>query len=195
MKSADFSNLIVEINKAKEKIAGYEELIKPLRLLIYDKQKQLAELQKEFIYDSLISFVEEKSFELQDFIESKEKIGGCYFLYKEAELIYVGISIDINKRLKAHKRGYDKKDFDLIKYIPTTDYLIAIKLESYYINKYKPKFNISSGAYIEIAKNHNYYIIDEKINYITGWPDKSTGITKRSKRIKKNPMYWVKYTL
>jgi len=74
---------------------------------------------------------------------------GCYLLYHEGELVYVGIACDIAVRLSQH-RLQKMKHWDSVKYIEETDYLTCIKIENYFINKFKPKYNIA-GSKLEWA--------------------------------------------
>lgn len=160
-----------------DKIKKCNDSIYKLNSIIQKTHDQITVLKKYFFHNSLNEFILNSNYKIIDFIPSKEKISGCYFLYQNEQIIYVGISVDINKRLLQHK--FDKV-WDCVKYIPTNDFLEVIKLESYFINKYKPKFNLDLGGYEERAIRHYYNIIDDKINYDKGWPDKIIGETLRS---------------
>jgi hypothetical protein len=168
-----------EVFVIEQQIDSYRKIITPLQNSIYQKWDEIRELRKTILLNSLELFISNTNYVLTDYNESKEKTLGCYFLYKNNEVIYIGISIDIKNRLVSHKNS--GKDWDYVKYISCTDYLEVIKIESYYINKHKPKLNIQLGNYMEIAKNHGFKIDDELINYQKGWPDKVVGETKRSK--------------
>jgi len=169
-----------EIFEIGQELRKYEIIISKLRNLFWDKKKQLIELNKIQFFESLELFGSSLNYKLIDYNESNKNDGGCYFLYENDEIIYIGVSINIRKRLIQHKG--DRKKWDFVKYIPCTDYLEAIKIESYYINKFKPKLNIQLGAYAHIAEKHEFKVEDSLINYPSGWPDKTTGETNRSKR-------------
>lgn len=68
---------------------------------------------------------------------------GVYYLFDDNELIYIGCSYNIGKRIEGHKRGKNKpyKPFTYFAFTETNkkdNYLI----ESIEINKHLPKFNI-----------------------------------------------------
>lgn len=65
-------------------------------------------------------------------------VTGIYFLYKNKKLIYIGMSIDIHRRVSNHPHK-----FDAIKYIncPKFNYWQLKILEDSLITKYKPKLN------------------------------------------------------
>jgi len=170
---------IIFYQTIKKEIENARDEVNKLQYFIRSKENELYDLNKKYFYNSLSEFVLNGNYQIIDFTQSKEKVSGCYFLYQNNEIIYIGISVDINKRLIEHKRS---KNFDYIKYIITSDFLEAIKLESYFINKHKPKLNNDLGGYEERAKRHRYNLDDEKINYMDGWPDRIYGETPRSKR-------------
>ena len=179
-----------EIKNARNELNDiWNDCIK-LEKFIGSKQDELYEFNKKYFYNSLSEFVLNGNYQIVDFNESKEKVSGCYFLYQNNEIVYVGISVDINKRLVKHKRS---KNFNHVKYISISDFLEAIKLESYFINKHKPKLNKDLGGYEERAKRHRYNLDDKKINYMDGWPDKIYGETPRSKRQSKRQSKFYNY--
>lgn len=81
---------------------------------------------------------------------------GCYrFMNDNANVIYIGKSKNISKRLNSHfkgKKGHLPKEvYDntaKIEIIKTPDHATALALEQYLINKYKPRYN-------KIDKEHN----------------------------------------
>ena len=93
---------------------------------------------------------------------------GCYLLYKDNELVYVGVACDIAVRLWQHR--YKKgKHWDSVKYIEENDYLKAIQIENHFINTYKPKYN-KAGSKLEWAMLSFRDRFDEnKIPYPSGW--------------------------
>lgn len=63
-----------------------------------------------------------------------------YFLISKEEIVYVGRSVDVFKRLGDHSSGYEKKVFDCYFCIKTNENNVS-KLEKKYIAKFKPKYN------------------------------------------------------
>lgn len=63
---------------------------------------------------------------------------GVYFLIKDNEIVYIGKSVDLRKRLGTHKR---RIDFNRVFIIPHTgkDWLIDIEIT--YIKKFQPILN------------------------------------------------------
>ena len=66
---------------------------------------------------------------------------GCYLLYNDNELVYVGVSNNIYYRVSQHLMQ-GKKVFNKVKAIIEYDYLKAINIENYYIDYHKPKYNV-----------------------------------------------------
>jgi excinuclease UvrABC nuclease subunit len=95
---------------------------------------------------------------------------GCYLLYKDNELVYVGVACNIHARLKQHELS--NKNWNNVKYIEETDYLSAIQIENYFIDVYKPKFNKAGSklTWDKIRFGNNFDI--EKIPYPSGWNKK-----------------------
>ena len=62
-----------------------------------------------------------------------EKTPMLYFLYKDAELVYIGRSINILKRLRDHR--WLGKEFTGVRVIPYPEY------EEVYIKVFKPELN------------------------------------------------------
>jgi ssDNA-binding Zn-finger/Zn-ribbon topoisomerase 1 len=97
-----------------------------------------------------------------------KKYTGCYLLYSENELVYVGVACDVAVRLWQH-RYIKGKHWDSVKYIEETDYLKAIQIENYFINTYKPKYN-KSPSKLEWSKlSFNDKFDKSKIPYPSGW--------------------------
>ena len=93
-------------------------------------------------------------------------LSGCYLLFYEKNLVYVGVSYDIPLRLNAHRIN---KIFDNVQYIIEDDYIKAIQIENDYINNFKPKYNIAPSKleYKKMFWNDNFDI--NKIPYPSGW--------------------------
>ena len=93
---------------------------------------------------------------------------GCYLLYSENELVYVGVACDVAVRLWQHR--YKKgKHWDSVKYIEETDYLKAIQIENYFIDTYKPKYNISLSKLKWAITSFKDKFDENKIPYPKGW--------------------------
>ena len=60
-----------------------------------------------------------------------------YRLHKDKKIVYVGKTVNLTHRIKAHKKD---KDFDYYDYAITSDSEAHV-YEVYYINKYKPILN------------------------------------------------------
>ena len=67
---------------------------------------------------------------------------GVYFLYDGDELVYIGTTDNLYRRIGEHI-AQGKKIFDRFEFYPTTD---RIRLEGFLIQTLKPKYNVSSGA-------------------------------------------------
>lgn len=67
---------------------------------------------------------------------------GVYFLYDNDELVYIGTSDNLYRRIGQHI-AEKTKTFNRFELYPTTD---RIKLEGFLIKMFKPKYNVSSGA-------------------------------------------------
>lgn len=101
-----------------------------------------------------------RNIEVIDDIKPKQ---GCYFLYDGDEIVYIGLSNNIDKRVQQHTRT---KHFDLVKYIPVDNYIYANLVESYYIDLLEPKYNKKPGLYGQQAKIRNYDIQEDGWNGI-----------------------------
>ena len=67
--------------------------------------------------------------------------GGVYFLYDKDELVYIGQSDNLYRRIGQHIAEKTKK-FDRFELYPTED---RVRLEGFLINMFKPRYNIASG--------------------------------------------------
>ena len=67
---------------------------------------------------------------------------GCYLLFSNKKLVYVGVSNCIYSRLREHRRQ-NVKEWDTVKFIEEHNRDKALKIENYFIQKLKPKYNIS----------------------------------------------------
>lgn len=67
---------------------------------------------------------------------------GVYFLYDGDELVYIGTTDNLYRRIGEHI-AEGEKVFDRFEFYPTTD---RIRLEGFLIKMFKPKYNLSMGA-------------------------------------------------
>jgi len=67
---------------------------------------------------------------------------GVYFLYDKDELVYIGTSDNLYRRIGQHIAERTKV-FDRFELYPTTD---RIRLEGFLIKMFQPKYNVSMGA-------------------------------------------------
>ena len=74
---------------------------------------------------------------------------GCYLLFNNENLVYVGVSNCIYSRLREHTRE-NIKEWDTVKFIEEHDRDKAEAMEKKFIQKYKPKYNKAG-----IKKNFN----------------------------------------
>ena len=73
----------------------------------------------------------------------KREYNIVYFLLKEMDVVYVGKSTVGLARAFSH----NDMDYDCVSYIPCSSKEETDDCESYYIMKYRPKYNKSPGAY------------------------------------------------
>ena len=94
---------------------------------------------------------------------------GCYLLYNEDELVYVGVSNNIAVRLWQHHYK-SAKQWTSVKFIEELDYIEAIKIENYLIEKYRPKYNSRWGKlqwHMHVHKNNLDSL--KKLKPPSGW--------------------------
>jgi predicted GIY-YIG superfamily endonuclease len=110
-------------------------------------------------------------------------IGYCvYFLYDKDEIVYIGYTFNLGKRLGEHsqwsntREGYKtqliKKQFTHYSIIPMNDVKKARKLESSLIKKHKPKYN----------KNNHYHWVSTGRKYIFYKPDRGFGMRETASK-------------
>ena len=75
---------------------------------------------------------------------------GIYFLFDKDELVYIGESDNIFRRIGEHVRD-GTKEFDRFEVYPTWD---RKSLEGFLISTLKPKYNVSGGA------NYDFFVDD-----------------------------------
>jgi len=67
---------------------------------------------------------------------------GVYFLLQGKRVVYIGQTKNIKGRMQAHKEDKSKV-FDNVRFIDGVPVDLLDFVEAYYINKVKPKYNIS----------------------------------------------------
>ena len=95
-------------------------------------------------------------------------IRGVYFLYRGNLLVYIGSSQNILNRIPDH---FSTKEFDSYSYIEINGNININKVETLFIRKYKPEYNVSvvynpSGEEIEFDKNFEKISKPRKKQYI-----------------------------
>ena len=76
---------------------------------------------------------------------SKPKNGyvcGIYFLIKHSAIVYIGKSVNIEKRIKQHKQNgaYDFDSYSIIEYDESSPFTLSA-MEEAYIRHFEPKYN------------------------------------------------------
>ncbi len=80
---------------------------------------------------------------------------GIYFLYKNTEIVYLGKSKDIEKRIIEHIYML-KKDFDSYSYLEVGNDKIDF-YERFFLNKFLPKYNKDTVTNILKNKQHGKF--------------------------------------
>lgn len=68
-----------------------------------------------------------------------DHLSGVYFLLKADEVVYVGQSVNMYRRVEAHR--LQGKDFDRVTYLPAREEVLR-ELEMVYIHLYRPAQNV-----------------------------------------------------
>jgi len=84
---------------------------------------------------------------------------GVYFLYDKGEVVYVGQTNDIYRRISEHARGNQKhgiqqKEFDDWSYVKCDDEDTREKLEALLIKHILPKYNIDQKTYYKSPERY-----------------------------------------
>lgn len=99
---------------------------------------------------------------------------GCYLMYCDSDIIYIGKSINLKSRVLSYFDERDLKSKKIIEQITDIKYIVctnerdALLLEEKLIKQYKPKFNIklkytNKYPYIELADENSFFYL--KITY------------------------------
>lgn len=78
---------------------------------------------------------------------------GVYFLFNDNDLVYVGESEDIHRRVGQHRKN---KEYDSYSFIVQTDPHLRLRLEKAYIEKFNPKYNKRAGNSSNKRITHAY---------------------------------------
>lgn len=120
-------------------------------------------------------------------ITRPEKIEGVYFLFYKNEIIYIGKSINIYKRIYAHKmKGVCFDSFSFLKI--EIEHLLTMERE--YIKKYKPKNNVHFTGKTKSNKANNNLITitvqleDESHEFLKAFSLEKTGKENLSSAIR-----------
>lgn len=99
------------------------------------------------IVETELKNLENTQVEWQEFKEYKS---GIYMLLQDDVVVYVGISEYYPQRISTHRKSYNnRKKFNKVLVYEVSDYHRALCLESYYIKKYKPKYNKNDGILVD----------------------------------------------
>ena len=138
-----FLNIVKNLNPIlifTPKINDYLEKLQMKNFDNYNNKKFENLDKKVFFNESYISKTE---------LEKIPTTKGIYFMYNEnKELMYIGKTIHLNSRVADHLAGRTHTsdichNFNYIKYIEIDNELLLDDYETYFINSYKPKLNVS----------------------------------------------------
>ena len=132
-------------------------------------------------------------------------IGYCvYFLYNKKEIVYIGYTFNLGKRLGEHsqwlssREGYGtqliKKQFTHYNYIPTNNGKRARLLESRLIKKHNPKYNNHSDYHwISTGKKYTFFKPKRRFGLSETPPTKVTYTTMVWKKLKNKKSNIIEY--
>ncbi len=168
------------------------KLTKSLGIPHTDKHRALGDAKATaHLFDILLAthpdLAEGKSFYLPPALDKNiidklpHKTGVYYFLNSEKEIIYVGKSINIHKRILQHLNNHStRKSVEMINHIADVKYtitgseLVALLLESDEIKKLKPIYNraqrrniFTHGLFARINKEGYYELFTNKIEALS----------------------------
>lgn len=138
-----FLNIVKNLNPIlifTPKINAYLEKLQIKNFDNYTNAKFENLDKKVFFNESYISKTE---------LEKIPNTTGIYFMYNEnKELMYIGKTIHLNSRVTDHLAGRTHTsdichNFNYIKYIEIDNETLLDDYETYFINSYKPKLNVS----------------------------------------------------
>ena len=128
-----------------------------------------------------------------DKLKHLPETGGLYYFYSESgDLLYIGKSTNIKKRVKSHFRIDTKrrKDIEMKNQIANIDFkelphdLVARILESQEIKKYRPTYNVSLRRTryryeVILVNNNNEITFKHQTSLFSGIPSKSKRHSER----------------
>ena len=115
-----------------------------VNLLINPPNKYSYEWEEDYSVKKISKINLKKAKEIQP-----DLYQGCYLLFSNEKLVYVGVSNCIYSRLKQHTNE-NIKEWDTVKFFEEHDRDKALEMENNFIQKYKPKYNKAG-----IKKNFN----------------------------------------
>ena len=138
-----FLNIVKNLNPILILTPKINDYLEKLQMKNFDNynNKKFENLDKKvFFNESYITKTE---------LEKIPNTTGIYFMYNEnKELMYIGKTIHLNSRVADHLTGRTHTsdichNFNYIKYIEIDNEELLDDYETYYINLYKPKLNVS----------------------------------------------------
>jgi len=137
------------LSKIKSEISKYQRMLEEddivkvaSEVIIDDKEfvdwfiKRYEKIEKRKIRDEIKEKVSQQNFDFND----KNSSTYLYSLYHKDELVYIGITKDIKKRINQHKRT--NKVFDRYEIVSIfNDRFYALREENILIKKHNPKYN------------------------------------------------------
>jgi hypothetical protein len=106
-----------------------------VNLLINPPNKYSYEWEEDYSVKKISKINLKKAKEIQP-----DLYQGCYLLFSNEKLVYVGVSNCIYSRLREHTRE-NIKEWDTVKFIEEHDRDKQFEMENNFIKKYKPKYN------------------------------------------------------
>ena len=108
-------------------------------LLINPPNKYSYEWEREWEEDYSVKKISQINFKKAKEIQP-DLYQGCYLLFSNEKLVYVGVSNCIYSRLKQHTNE-NIKEWDTVKFFEEHDRDKQFEMENNFIKKYKPKYN------------------------------------------------------
>ena len=111
-----------------------------------------------------------------------DEISGVYFLFNNDRIVYVGQSTNIHARVQNHR----DKAFDSYTYLTVRDYSERNYVESYYIDLFKPEYNVATYNTDKLKKKSQ----KEKIKCNNSDLIKQLDRVRKDKNLKKGFVYY-----
>jgi hypothetical protein len=133
----------------REAVAANKCVSKTLKLEIASLRLELKALQKEKQFSEMCRFMGKKTLATKETIVAASlnlaDLSGIYFLIKDKEIVYIGQSTCVFRRVYDHL--WSKKIFDSFSYIQCEKKMLD-KLESIYIHFYQPPENGRNHGFV-----------------------------------------------